>query len=228
MMISQEWDKVRAKFDALSMRERAMVFGAAAFLIYTLINMLLLEPVLLQKKKLAAQVREQNEAIATMQIQIDAYQQAKNALGDSPLRERIKLLKEQLLEGDALLQNNREKLVHPEKMAELLRQVLGKNGNLQLVALRTLPAEAVLDRDQPAAEAGAAKPAVVEKHIYKHGVEMTVRGSYMDLLQYLTTLERLPTQMFWGNVKMEVVKYPASELTVRLYTLSLDKVWLQV
>ena len=46
--------------------------------------------------------------------------------------------------------------------------------------------------------------------------------------QYLQTLEKLPTQMFWGMAKMDVVKYPQVELTLTLYTLSLDKTWLQV
>jgi len=57
---------------------------------------------------------------------------------------------------------------------------------------------------------------------------MTVRGSYADLLQYLTALEKLPTQMFWGMAKMQVVQYPEAELTLTLYTLSLEKTWLQV
>jgi len=38
----------------------------------------------------------------------------------------------------------------------------------------------------------------------------------------------LPTQMFWGMAKMNVVQYPQAELTLTLYTLSLDKTWLQV
>jgi MSHA biogenesis protein MshJ len=34
--------------------------------------------------------------------------------------------------------------------------------------------------------------------------------------------------MFWGMAKMNVVQYPQAELTLTLYTLSLDKTWLQV
>ena len=64
--------------------------------------------------------------------------------------------------------------------------------------------------------------------MYKHGVQITVRGSYADLTQYMAALENLPTRMFWGMAKMNVVQYPTSELTLTLYTLSLDKTWLQV
>jgi MSHA biogenesis protein MshJ len=59
-------------------------------------------------------------------------------------------------------------------------------------------------------------------------VKITVRGSYADLLQYLTALEKLPSQMFWGVAKMDVVQLPTAELSLTLYTLSLDKTWLQV
>jgi MSHA biogenesis protein MshJ len=68
----------------------------------------------------------------------------------------------------------------------------------------------------------------LEKQIFKHGVQMTVRGNYADLMQYLTALEKMPTQMFWGMAKLSVIQYPNAELTLTLYTLSLDKTWLQV
>jgi len=34
--------------------------------------------------------------------------------------------------------------------------------------------------------------------------------------------------MFWSMAKMNVVKYPEAELTLTLYTLSLDETWLQI
>ena len=57
---------------------------------------------------------------------------------------------------------------------------------------------------------------------------MLFRSSYTDLLQYLRALEKLPTRMFWGMAKMQVAKYPETDLTLTLYTLSLDKKWLQI
>lgn len=236
MNINEEWTKLSGKVDAMSMRERAMIFVAVAFLVYTLINLFLLEPVIQQHKKLTSEVTEQQEKLNLMQIQIDTYLQAKNAEGNSPQRERLKQIKQKIAEGEAYLKNNRERLVQPERMAEILRQVLSKNASLQLIALKTIPVSSLLE-DEPVKDlepskgkqAIVVKPVLVKEiQLYKHGVQMTVRGNYMDLLQYLTALERLPTLMFWGNIKLEVVKYPDAELTVTLYTLSLDKIWLQV
>ena len=161
----------------------------------------------------------------SVQAQIASLVQAKQADVNSPQRERIRALRQQIADGDAYLKSRRDKLVPPEKMAQLLEQVLNRNGRLQLVALETLPVSLLVE---PSAETAAAQLASSEKQIYKHGVKITVRGSYADLVQYLTALEKLPTQMFWGVAKMGVVKHPTVELTLTLYTLSLDKTWVQV
>lgn len=224
-MISQLWGKMSARVDAMSLRERVLIFAAGAFLLVSLVNAFLLDPMLLKQKNLSRQVVQQQEKMKEIQAQIDVLMQARSAQDNSPQRQQINRIRQELAEGQAYLQSNREKLVPPEKMAELLRQVLSKNANLQLLALQTLPVTPLLENAKPEvipAVAGA------ETKIFKHGVEMTVRGNYLDLLQYLNALERMPTQMFWGKVKMEVVQYPAAELTLTLYTLSLDKTWLQV
>ncbi len=215
-----------AKVDGLSLRERALIFAAVAFLAVSLINSLFLDPLLARQKRLSAQVVQQQEKMKELQAQLGALAQAKQAYANSPLRERIRQLQQQIADGDAYLKDRRDKLVPPEQMAALLEQVLNRNGRLQLVAMNTLPV--TLFVEQPAAATAASRPAGLERQIYKHGVQITVRGSYADLLQYLTVLEKLPTRMFWGLARMNVVQYPAAELTLTLYTLSLDKKWLQV
>ncbi len=229
-MIRQQWQKFSSRVDAMTLRERALIFAAMAFLLMALVNSLLLDPLLLQQKNLLGEVVQQQEKTKEVQAQIEALEQARSANETSPQRKRLAQLRQELEEGDAILKSNREKLVPPEKMAGLLRQVLGKNANLQLMALQTLPVTPLLEREntKPETDAAPTQQLVPDKQIYKHGVEMTVRGNYLDLLQYLNSLEHLPTQMFWGKVKLEVVKYPAADLTLTLYTLSLDKTWLQI
>jgi MSHA biogenesis protein MshJ len=148
--------------------------------------------------------------------------QAKQADASSPQRERIRLLRQQIADGEVYLKDRRDKLVPPDRMAALLEQVLGRNANLQLVAMNTLPVTPFIE---PQADAAVGSH---EPQMFKHGVTITVRGSYADVLQYLTSLERLPTRMFWGTAKMNVIRHPTLELTLTLYTLSLDRTWMQV
>jgi len=225
MKMPPQFDKIVAKIDGMSVRERVLIFAAAAFVVVSLINALFLDPLLQRQQKLSSQVVQQQEKMKEVQAQLAALVQAKQADAVSPQRERIHQLQKQIADSDAYLKDRRDKLVPPERMAALLEQVLNRNGHLQLVALNTLPVSPLIEQS---ADATAAKVGGQETQMYKHGVQITVRGSYEDLSQYLTELEHLPTRMFWGAAKMNVVQYPSAELTLTLYTLSLDKTWLQV
>jgi len=225
MTMQAQLNKIVAKIDAMSLRERALIFAAAAFLLVSMIESLLFAPQLEKQKILSAQVVQQQEKMKEVQAQIAALLQARQADANSPQRERLRVLRQQIADGDMFLKDRRDKLVPPEKMAQLLEQVLNKNDRLKLVSLNTLPVSLLIE---PTADAPAVPVTGADSQIYKHGVQITVRGSYADLLQYLTALEKLPTQMYWGAAGMGVVQYPVVELTLTLYTLSLDKTWLQV
>ncbi|MBU1214151.1 MAG: type II secretion system protein M [Gammaproteobacteria bacterium] len=213
-----------AKIDEMSLRERALIFAAVAFALVSLINTILLDPLLAQQKRLSSQVVQQQEKMKEVQAQLASLLQAKQADEHAPQRARMMQLKEQIAASEAYLKETGDRLVPPEKMAVLLEQVLSKNSRLQLVELNTLPVSQLIETSGDANAAGH----TVGRQIFKHGVKLTVRGSYLDLLQYLTALEKLPAEMFWGMASMKVVKYPQAELTLTLYTLSLDKTWLQV
>ena len=225
MNLQEQIGKLVAKVDGMSLRERVLVFFAAAFLVVSLIDAVFLSPLRVNQKSLSAQVVQQQEKMKEIQAQLAGLLQAKQADAVAPQRERIRVLRQQIADGEAYLKERRDKLVPPEKMAELLEQVLRKNQSLQLVALNTLPVSLLIE---PSGDATTLQVMGGETQIFKHGVEITVRGSYADLLQYLTALEHLPTQMFWGVAKLNVVEYPTAELKLTLYTLSLDKRWLQV
>jgi len=221
------WELARTKIDEMSLRERAMMFAAAAFVLISAINASLLDPLLIRQKAMSAQVVQQQEKMKELQATMQTLLQSKRDDEHSPLRTRIALLRAQLLEHDSYLQSRRDRLVEPGKMAALLEQVLHNNDKLQLVELKSLPVGLLIEK--PAAAAG--QEAVSDKsaqQIYKHGVQITVRGSYLELLRYLAALEKLPAQMFWGEVSLTVEKHPDSVMILTVYTLSMDKTWLTV
>ncbi len=231
------WVKACNSIDDLSLRERAMIFIAAAFVVVSLSEVLLLDPLLARQKMLSSQVIQQQEKMKELHAQMQNLLQAKRDEEHSPLRDRIAQLKQQLQKQDDYLQSRRDRLVEPGKMADLLKQVLDKNGRLQLVELKTLPVSLLIEKPQPADVAGQAIPADspgalkqadTQKQIFKHGVQITVRGGYLDLLRYVAALEKLPMQMFWGEASLSVEKYPEGLFTLTVYTLSLDKTWLTV
>lgn len=228
--MKQYWKKIEDKIDSMTLRERALSFATVAFLLVSLILTFFLDPLLAQQKIMSAEVVQKQEKMKDILAQIETLLAAKKADAISPMRQRLEEIRRQIAEGDIYMQSRRERLVAPEKMGGLLEQVLNRNAGLQLISLQTLPAAPLIEKAaKPGKERAApAEAAVVpDKQVFRHGVRIVVRGSYPDLLQYLTALEQLTAQMFWGEADMEAA-YPDVTLTLTLYTLSLDKSWLQI
>ena len=222
------WDTARNKIDNMSLRERAMIFVAAGFVVISLINSILLDPLLAKQQALSTQVIQQQEKMKSLQATIQSLMQSERENENSPLRTNSAQLRQKLLEMDGYLQTRSSRLLEPDKMAGLLKQVLSKNAGLELVALETLPVSLLIDSPQTANAVIGGAGTSSTRQIFKHGVTISVRGSYLKLLRYVSALEKVPTQMFWGEASLSVEKYPDSVLTLTLYTLSLDQVWLTV
>jgi MSHA biogenesis protein MshJ len=216
------WLQAQTRIDSMMVRERVLIFAASAFVLVAIFNVVFLDPLLSKQKLKLAEVVQQQEKIKELQASRQMLMQAKVSDDHSPLRARIAELKLQVDAHDRYLQSRRDRLVAPGKMAELLEQVLKNNDKLQLLELKTLPLSLLIE---PVTGKTAAVPA---QQIYKHGVQITVRGGYLELLHYLSALEKLPSQMFWGEVTLTVEKHPDAVMVLTVYTLSMDKTWLTV
>jgi MSHA biogenesis protein MshJ len=64
--------------------------------------------------------------------------------------------------------------------------------------------------------------------IYKHGLEFTIAGNYMDLMHFSEALKGLSNKLFWQKAVLQAKEYPVSDFTITVYTLSLDKSWLSI
>ena len=219
------WQDIAAKIDVMSLRERGMIFGMAALAVVTLVNTFMLDPLLARQKAMSQRATQEQAQIADLQLQIQALADAHAADPDAPARARLKALRQEFAQLAEQLQDMQKGLVPPDKMTQLLHNILKRQSRLQLVALKTLPTTG-LSGGKPNPDAPQAANA--ENLVYLHGVEMTVEGSYADMLNYLAQLEQLPWQMFWGKVSLDVKEHPVATLTLTLYTLSLDKTWLRV
>jgi len=229
-MIREYWDQLNAKVDALSLRERVLIFAAIAFMLVSLINTLFLDPLLTKQKVLSSQVVQQQEKMKAVRAQLTEVLQAKRNDASSPLRTRLAQLKQEIAEGERYIKGRSDRLVPSDKMADVLEQMLNKNGHLQLVDLKTLPVAPLMENNagKGSGQDSSQGSGAFGKQVFKHGVQITVRGSYPDMLRYLQALEHLRAQMFWGRAQLAVNQYPVAELTLTVYTLSLDKTWLVV
>lgn len=236
--MKQQWTRLATRVDALSLRERIMVFAACAAAIVFLMHFFALGPQLRKQDALNAQITQQQNNIEGIDNEIRARVEAARNDPDAAVRTRLAAVRRETEELSGQLRAMQNGLVAPERMAPLLDSILRANGRLTLVSVRTLPVESVLEAGRRAAASApdaAAAPAPAAQAqpgsaglLYRHGVEITVRGNYLDMIAYMNALEGLPTQLFWGRAQLEAETWPASRLTLTLYTLSLDRKWMKL
>ena len=216
-----------------------MVFFAALICILVVLNSLLLDPVAARRKILSAESNTDQTQIQGLRQQLNAYAQQGVVDPDAQNKVRLTELQSRLRALDKELHGLQSALVSPDKMPELLRGLLQKNSKLKLVALKTLPAAGLLDAKSAAATGQAlssqASPGQPDSHaasndfpIFRHGVEITIEGRYLDLLDYVAALEQLPWHVLWSKAGLTTENYPRSRLMLTVYTLSLDKAWLSI
>lgn len=232
-----DWKALVEKFEARSRRERALLAGVVLVCLFSLMDGLALTPL---SRKVNAQTSGADQSQADLQT---TQQQIKNlsleaaSLTQTHKQEMARLQKE-LDDADAKLHEYDATLVRPEAMDALLEHLLSHRKGIRLQSLQTLAPEPVLQRpkkadDGKAPNGGVPAPAVIAKgedsgNIYRHGVELKLVGSYADLLGYLSELEQAPERLLWDQASFKVDAYPKTVLTLRVYTLSLDKVWLKL
>jgi MSHA biogenesis protein MshJ len=229
--LTVQWRQWAGKFAARSLRERAMMAAGAVAVVVMLFDSLALTPLAIQHKRLNGQVAEARAAIK-------AGEQAALTGGGSIDPDEVKRryrdeLRKQIAEIDGKLQGLQKQLVPPDQVANLLEGVLARERGLALVSLRKLPVQQFQTGGKPAGKTGDAKaegkgsPAA-ERSIYQHSFEIEIEGSYAELHGYLSHLEKLPWQLFWGKAVLDADKHPRLKLTLTVHTLSMNKVWLIV
>jgi len=225
------WKQLSARFMAMPQRERYLLPGALCFAILMLGHLLLIEPARKQQRLIQAQYSQESNELMVAQTQLKALN-AKLANPDAELHTQLAELRTQTRAADDQFKQLQSSLVPAHEMSQWLGGLLQAQRGLQLTGLRSLPVSSVADlvaaKAAPAASA-ASSPAdgttPRDTWLYRHGVEVTLRGNYADLHAYLKTLEQLPRRVYWGELKINAQDSPAVVMTLTVYTISLEKTW---
>ena len=240
--MKQRLIQLGARIDALTVRERALLFAAAVAVIAFAGHQFLLAPAYQAQAKLLERILQQRNDAMRIDAEVIAKVHAYQVDPDASTRERLAAVRQETVQLGESLMAMQHGLVAPERMAPLLEAILRANGRLQLVSMRTLPVEPLTGGEAGSAGTGAATPGQAPGApvpapadaarpaglLYRHGVEVTVRGNYLDMVDYMSALEAMPTRLFWGRAQLDVEQHPASRLTLTLYTLSLDRNWMKL
>jgi len=221
-------------FDQRAPRERIVLLVASGAVALMLADKLWLTPSF-DRARLASQ--RLGSAQATLEtLRADAARlQSLGVEQDRQLRAEIAQWKQRVELNGNELRAYEDTLINAGQMVEMLEQMLPRHGRLRVRELRSLGrVDLLAAAPAPAPAASGAKgsatptPAPAGPGLYRHGVELTIEGGWNDLLEYLHALETQPRRVLWGGMSMKVEQHPKVVLTLRLYTLSLDRGWLEI
>lgn len=222
------------RVDAMSLRERVLIFVMLAAVLVALVMTSVIDPLIAKQKQLSQALVQSQAQTQALEAQMQALAEASRLDPDAPNKQRLAELDSRRKSAYAELANVKQGLVTADRMTQVLRDLLGKNPHLKLVSIKTLPATPLIEGGklvETNAKPGVKtqeKTQVADLGLYKHGVEISVEGSYADLVGYLAELERMPWRVYWGGANLSAQGAPVSRLTLTVYTLSLDKTWLSV
>lgn len=215
---------VGERIDAMSLRERALVFAGILGLLLVFAINYLFPPLQAQQKQLQSELKVKRDQIQLLYAQMEGTARSMQRDTEADQRARIADLKQKLLAIEGPTAPGAQQLVTPREMVRLVRELLTRNQALQLVRLENLPATVLT---APGLDAAVVNPtSTAAGQIYRHGLKIKVRGSYRDIARYVSALESLQWRVFWGDISLETRAYPMSELTLVLYTLSPNAEWI--
>jgi MSHA biogenesis protein MshJ len=223
LMLRQRVTQLLQRIDALSLRERLLVFGAMLVVIGGAWEALLAAPLDAREVIASAKVESMRERIGQLDEALDV---ASHGIGDGMTGhlDRIRVLQQQVASADESVRIFTSDLVDPAEMRFVLEDLIRRQTGLKLVSVNNLAGRPLIELEADGANAAASSG----PKLYRHGLVLVLEGSYLDCLAYLETVERLPWQLYWGSLVLETEQYPQSRITIELHTLSLEEDWIGV
>jgi MSHA biogenesis protein MshJ len=205
------------RIDAATLRQRLLIFVAAAVVLLFFANAVVLQPQRAKQKRFAAETAQYQKSLVELQAQFGRLVSSEANGPDAALRKRQAALRAELGRLNSHIAGEEGRFTAPERMRAVLEEILARNKRLTLVDLRTLPVV-------PIAPSNGSAPA----GMFRHGMELTVRGTYEELYDYLRMLEKLPSQLYWARAELVVTEHPLLTMKLTVHTISFDRAWLVV
>lgn len=210
------------KFDALNERERISVMLLSAVAIIIIFVELLISPINQKYDALDKQIVSLQTQTRQLESQITVINSSKNSDPDFQEKQKIKLLNEQISNLNVQLKEKMHGLIEPKQMAKVLEVVLAQNTDLKLQRVRSMgavPLSPIKAKEGEEAETLG---------IYRHGMQIEFKGSYLSTLKYLKALDELPWNFYWDVLELNVDKYPVATIVITVHTLSFHEGWIGV
>lgn len=220
------WQGYSEKFIAISSREQYLIlitgFVAVTFIFFSLF----IDEKLIRIEKLNKDIRQTTSSNKSAQTTIDILQQSLTKDPNSSVRKQLAQYEKKLASVDNELMLLTSDLINPIQMRYALIDLLKNQQNVSLLSFEVIPAQAVVAaNDNTGSDNDDSEQSLT---LYKHGIKLKLKGSYFQLRDYLSQLEKLQWKFFWQEFDYQLIEYPNSELIIDMYSLSTKKEFIGV
>ena len=207
------------KFDALSLRERALTAVTLIVAIGFAWWQLYAGPLQAQSNSLVKDNIRLSREVDMTRATIDDIRKRIAAGVNQGKDLKLTQLQRDLDKVQERLRLKTIELIDPEQMFQLMSELVYRKSNLKLLNLKRREVRQAIELpEEQQQDAG----------LYRHVLEVKFSGKFIDILKYIQTLEGLDWKLIWDEMEIVSQEYPQITVKVVISTLSTRKEWVGV
>ncbi|MDH3763550.1 MAG: hypothetical protein OEU50_21450 [Gammaproteobacteria bacterium] len=209
------------RFDAWTIRERALVAGVLIVAIVFLWWSYHAAPMMAEienrqseNQRIGSEIENTRLVVASIRQRIAAGVHEEKELQLARLIDELSAVEEQLRVTTI-------ELVDPEKMFQLMNELVYRDSKLTLLSLKRREVRAAIPSTEP-------ERTDEEAGIYRHVLELQFSGKYLDILRYMQSMEALDWKLLWDEIEISAEEAPKVVVKLVMSTLSTRKEWVGI
>lgn len=212
--MKKQWQRLALRIDAMQVRERVFLFLSVIVCCLALADTLWLSPAQVAHKQATLRFAAQRTELERLRTELKSAAQpvdANKAIRDDIAAANLRL--------DAI--NQEIKAVAPlaqggPAIEQALVEFLRRQDGLTLLRTGTVQNDVVSPATTPTATPPATAAAGAQPVLSRRGLELSVAGSYADLVRYVRTLENALPTLRWGTLQLKTTKQ-SPEMTLQVF-----------
>ena len=237
--MSKQWQEYSDNYVKLTTREQYLIFITGLIAITFIAFYLFIGPKITENNKSAEQIMRLQSSNQTLKISTLEMQAALQRDPNEDTKNKIAQYEAKLAKIDEKLLTLTSDLISPVQMRYALLDLLKLEKGVSLLSFELLgaqpllsneleenaPSNSTLSKDNQSKEIAAIESveSLVGLNLYRHGIKIKLSGSYFDLQNYLSQLEKLSWKFFWQDFNFKLTEYPKNELEIEMYSLGTKK-----
>ena len=197
--MTARWESLVARVNAMKRRERLLLFAAIVVLLGAVTNQLFIAPLTRLQAQRAREIDTSSEAMEAQRLKLERSLAASRRARMAELEGQIAAAQSEIEAADRAIASISASATDEAALNAVLTRSLA--GTRKVALLRVSTAEA----------AAAGAPAS------GRGVDITLGGDYLDLMEYLAALEAALPQARWSALRLTAETTPV-QVSVRIAT----------